>query len=237
MQPRLQTQFREKIAPTLKEKLGLTNPHQVPRLEKIVVTSGMGSQVDRKAAVDDAVAEIARITGQRPSITFARKSVSNFKVREGEPIGARVTLRGALMWEFLDRFINITCPNIRDFRGLPPKSFDGRGNYACGFNDQAVFPEVELDQIKRTVGFDVVFVTSGKDNAEGRALLEELGMPFRDIVRAEEGAAEEGKPADESKPAEEGAADESKPAEEEAQPADEGDAAESDTAEEAPVAE
>ena len=213
MQPRLQTQFREKIAPALKEKLGLTNPHQIPRLEKIVVTSGMGSQMDRKAAVDDAVTEIARITGQKPSITYARKSVSNFKVREGEPIGARVTLRGALMWEFLDRFINITCPNIRDFRGLPPKSFDGRGNYACGFNDQSVFPEVELDQVKRTIGFDVVFVTSGKDNAEGRALLEELGMPFRDIQRDEEEAAPA---AEESKPAEEGDAAEDEKAEEEA---------------------
>lgn len=215
MQPRLQQEFQEKVVPALKEKLGLSNPHQIPRLEKIVVTSGMGSQVDRKAAVDDAVAEIARITGQKPSITYARKSVSNFKVREGEPIGARVTLRGALMWEFLDRFINITCPNIRDFRGLPPKSFDGRGNYACGFNDQAVFPEVELDQIKRTVGFDVVFVTSGRDNAEGRALLEELGMPFRDLQREDDGAAKD-----------------DKPAEEEAQPAEEGEAAE----EQAPVA-
>lgn len=213
MQPRLQKEFHEKVAPALKEKLGVSNPHQVPRLEKIVVTSGMGSQQDRKAAVDDAVEEIARITGQKPSITYARKSVSNFKVREGEPIGARVTLRGALMWEFLDRFINITCPNIRDFRGLPPKSFDGRGNYACGFNDQSVFPEVELDQVKRTIGFDVVFVTSGKDNAEGRALLEELGMPFRDIQRDEEEAAPA---AEESKPAEEGDAAEDEKAEEEA---------------------
>jgi large subunit ribosomal protein L5 len=190
MQPRLQKQYHEKVVPALKQKLGLTNPHQVPRLEKIVVTSGVGSQPDRKVAVDEAVNEIARITGQKPSITFARKSVSNFKVREGEPIGARVTLRGARMWEFLDRFINITCPNIRDFRGIPPKAFDGRGNYACGFNDQSVFPEIELDQIKRPIGFDVVFVTSGRTDLEGRALLEELGMPFRDIKRGEEAAAE-----------------------------------------------
>jgi len=176
------------------KKLGLSNSHQVPRLEKIVVTSGIGSQQDRKAAADDAVEEIARITGQKPSITFARKSVSNFKVREGEPIGARVSLRGVRMWEFLDRFINITCPNIRDFRGLPPKSFDGRGNYACGINDQAIFPEVELDQIKRPLGFDVVFVTTAGDNLGGRALLEELGMPFRDIKRSEQPEAE--KPAE-----------------------------------------
>jgi len=194
MQPRLQIQYREKVAPALMKKLGLSNSHQVPRLEKIVVTSGIGSQQDRKAAADDAVEEIARITGQKPSITFARKSVSNFKVREGEPIGARVSLRGVRMWEFLDRFINITCPNIRDFRGLPPKSFDGRGNYACGINDQAIFPEVELDQIKRPLGFDVVFVTTAGDNLGGRALLEELGMPFRDIKRSEQPEAE--KPAE-----------------------------------------
>lgn len=191
MQPRLQIAYREKVVPALKKKLGIDNIHEVPRLEKIVVTCGIGSQQDRKAAADDAVEEIARITGQKPSITYARKSVSNFKVREGEPIGARVTLRGTRMWEFLDRFINITCPNIRDFRGLPPKSFDGRGNYACGINDQAIFPEVELDQIKRQLGFDVVFVTSAPDNEGGRALLEELGMPFRDIKREEKPAEEQ----------------------------------------------
>ena len=189
MQPRLLTHYQQQAVPALKRKLGATNPHQVPRLEKIVVTSGMGSQQDRKAAVDDAVAEIARITGQKPSIAFARKSVSNFKVRAGEPVGARVTLRGPRMWEFLDRFINVTCPNIRDFRGLPPKAFDGRGNYACGFNDQSVFPEIELDQIKRPIGFDVVFVTSGHTDAEGRALLEELGLPFRDLKRDDTPAA------------------------------------------------
>lgn len=189
MQSRLLTHYQQQAVPALKRKLGVTNPHQIPRLEKIVVTSGMGSQQDRKAAVDDAVAEIARITGQKPSIAFARKSVSNFKLRAGEPVGARVTLRGPRMWEFLDRFINVTCPNIRDFRGLPPKAFDGRGNYACGFNDQSVFPEIELDQIKRPIGFDVVFVTSGRTDAEGRALLEELGLPFRDLKRDDAPAA------------------------------------------------
>ena len=219
----------------------------LPGTHRVVDVDDVEIAVFNVAGSPYAIEDICKITGQKPSISYSRKSVANFKVREGEAVGARVTLRANQMWEFLDRFINITCPNIRDFRGLPPKSFDGRGNYACGFNDQAVFPEVELDQIKRTVGFDVVFVTSGKDNAEGRALLEELGMPFRDMQRdeegtadeskpAEEGTAEEGKPAEDSKPAEEGAADESKPAEEEAQPADKGDAAESDTAEEAPVA-
>ena len=127
--PTLQTYYREKVVPGLQAKHAYKNVHQIPRLEKIVVTSCMGKHPDRKQAVEDAVNEIAKITGQKPSVTYARKSVANFKVREGEPLGARVTLRGARMWEFLDRFINITAPNIRDFRGLPYKSFDGNGNY------------------------------------------------------------------------------------------------------------
>jgi len=189
--PVLQKHYTEKVVPALKEKLGYTNPHQIPRLEKIVVTSCMGKSPDRKVAVDDAVAEIAKITGQKPSITYSKKAVANFKLREGEALGARVTLRGARMWEFLYRFINVTAPNIRDFRGISPKGFDGRGNYAVGFPDQSIFPEIELDQIKRTIGFDFIFVTSAKTNDEGRALLTELGLPFRDTKKAEttEGAA------------------------------------------------
>jgi large subunit ribosomal protein L5 len=189
--PVLQKHYTDKVVPALKEKLGYANPHQVPRLEKIVVTSCMGKSPDRKVAVDDAVAEIAKITGQKPSITFSKKAVANFKLREGEPLGARVTLRGVRMWEFLHRFINITTPNIRDFRGISPKNFDGKGNYAVGFADQSIFPEIELDQIKRTIGFDLIFVTSAKTNDEGRALLTELGLPFRDTKKAEttEGAA------------------------------------------------
>jgi large subunit ribosomal protein L5 len=189
--PVLQKQYAEKVVPALKEKLGYTNPHQIPRLEKIVVTSCMGKAPDRKVAVDDAVAEIAKITGQKPSITYSKKAVANFKLREGEALGARVTLRGTRMWEFLHRFINITAPNIRDFRGISPKGFDGRGNYAVGLPDQSIFPEIELDQIKRTIGFDLIFVTSAKTNDEGRALLTELGLPFRDTKKAEttEGAA------------------------------------------------
>jgi large subunit ribosomal protein L5 len=190
--PVLQKHYTDKVVPALKEKLGYANPHQVPRLEKIVVTSCMGKAPDRKVAVDDAVTEIGKITGQKPSITFSKKAVANFKLREGEPLGARVTLRGARMWEFLHRFINVTTPNIRDFRGISPKNFDGRGNYAVGFADQSIFPEIELDQIKRTIGFDVIFVTSAKTDDEGRALLSELGLPFRDIKKAEattEGAA------------------------------------------------
>ena len=176
------------MIPALNEKLGYTNPHQVPKLEKIVVTSCMGKSPDRKVAVDDAVVEISKITGQKPSITFSKKAVANFKLREGEPLGARVTLRGAQMWEFLYRFINVTAPNIRDFRGISPKSFDGRGNYACGFADQTIFPEIELDQVKRQIGFDLIFVTSAKTDNEGRELLIALGMPFRDIKKAEEPA-------------------------------------------------
>ncbi|MCF7674551.1 MAG: 50S ribosomal protein L5 [Akkermansiaceae bacterium] len=182
--PPLQQHYKDKVVPNLKEKFGYTNPHQVPSLEKIVVTSCMGNAPDRKLAVDDAVAEITKITGQRPSISFSKKSVANFKLRDGEPLGARVTLRGPRMWEFFYRFINVTAPNIRDFRGISPKSFDGRGNYACGIQDQTIFPEIEIDQIKRHIGFDLIFVTSAATDAEGRALLAELGMPFRDMKKA-----------------------------------------------------
>lgn len=187
--PALQKHYQEKVVPALKEKLGYTNVHQVPRLEKIVVTSCMGKAPDRKIAVDDAVIEIQKITGQRPSVTYAKKAVANFKLREGEVLGARVTLRGPRMWEFLYRFINITAPNIRDFRGISSKSFDGRGNYACGIQDQTIFPEIEIDQIKRQIGFDLIFVTSANTDAEGRALLTELGLPFRDLKKANESQA------------------------------------------------
>ena len=184
--PRLLQHYREKAVPVLKEKLGYTNPNAVPRLEKIVVTSCMGKAPDRKLAVEDAANEIAKITGQKPSITFSRKAVANFKLRAEEPLGARVTLRGTRMWEFLDRFINITAPNIRDFRGIPFKSFDGRGNYAMGVPDQSIFPEIEIDQIKRTIGFDLIFVTSAATDNEGRELLRALGMPFRENKREQE---------------------------------------------------
>lgn len=184
--PALQQHYLEKVVPALQKKMGYQNVHQVPRLEKIVVTSCMGKSPDRKIAVDDAVNEIQKITGQRPAMTYSKKSVANFKLREGEVLGARVTLRGARMWEFLYRFINITSPNIRDFRGISSKSFDGRGNYACGINDQSIFPEIEIDQIKRNIGFDLIFVTSAPTDAEGRALLTELGLPFRDTKKAEE---------------------------------------------------
>lgn len=181
----LKKKYNEEVAPQLKEKLGLANINEIPQLEKIVVTSCMGKSPDRKQAVEDAVNEIAKITGQKPSVTYARKSVANFKLREGEVLGARVTLRGARMWEFLDRFINITSPNVRDFRGFSAKSFDGNGNYALGIADQSIFPEIELDQIKRQIGFDIIFVTSAKSDDHGRELLRALGFPFRDNVKKE----------------------------------------------------
>lgn len=174
--------------PALTKELGCTNPHQVPGLEKIVVTTHCGSATDRKQAVEDSVEEISKITGQKPSVSYARKSVANFKVRAGEAVGARVTLRGANMWEFLDRFIHVTAPNIRDFRGISPKSFDGQGNYAVGVADQSIFPEVELDQIKRQIGFDLIFVTTATTDEPGRALLRALGMPFRVNKKEEETA-------------------------------------------------
>lgn len=184
--PVLLQKYKDKVVPALTKKLGYTNLHQVPKLEKIVVTSCMGKAPDRKVAVDDAVVEISKITGQKPSITFSKKAVANFKLREGEALGARVTLRGTQMWEFLHRFINVTAPNIRDFRGISAKSFDGRGNYACGISDQTIFPEIEIDQVKRVIGFDLIFVTSAKTDNEGRELLIELGMPFRDIKKSED---------------------------------------------------
>jgi large subunit ribosomal protein L5 len=186
MKPTLQSLYEEKLVKALQEELGFKNVNEVPRLEKISFNSHVGHYSnERKAAVEDAVDEIGKITGQKASVVYAKKSVANFKVREGEAVGARVTLRGPRMWEFLERFINITCPNIRDFRGLPSKSFDGRGNYAVGFPDQSVFPEIELDQIKRQIGFDFIFVTSAKTDAEAKAMLKGLGMPFRDNVKEE----------------------------------------------------
>lgn len=190
MIPSLLTQYKESVVPALQEQLGLKNINEVPRLEKIVVASHIGNtQAERKTATEDAVQEIAKITGQKPSVVYAKKSVANFKVRAGETVGARVTLRGYRMWEFLDRFVNITSPNIRDFRGLSPKSFDGRGNYACGIADQSIFPEVELDQIKRNLGFDLIFVTSSESDEHAKLLLELLGFPFRKPKEEQELAA------------------------------------------------
>ena len=180
MTPALLTEYREKIVPALKEKLGYTNVHQVPKLEKVVVNTSVGSAQDVKAALEDAKREMEVITGQKPAETRAKESISNFKLREGQPIGAKVTLRGARMYEFMERLIKLSLPRIRDFRGVSPRAFDGNGNYTLGVKDQSIFPEIELDKIKRNIGFDVTIVTSAKTDAEAKALLAEFGFPFSD---------------------------------------------------------
>ncbi len=190
MTPSLLKYYKETAVPALQEQLGLKNINQVPKLDKIVVTSHVGNtQAERKTATEDVIEEISRITGQKPSVVYARKSVANFKVRAGEAVGGRVTLRGNRMWEFLDRFIHVTAPNVRDFRGFSPKSFDGRGNYALGIAEQSIFPEVELEKIKRNIGFDVIFVTDADTNEYGKALLDSLGFPFRKPQENKEAAA------------------------------------------------
>lgn len=180
MTPALLTEYREKVVPALKEKLGYKNVHQVPKLEKVVVNTSVGSAQDVKAALEDAKKEMEVITGQKPAETRAKESISNFKLREGQPIGAKVTLRGARMYEFMERLIKLSLPRIRDFRGVSPRAFDGNGNYTLGVKDQSIFPEIELDKIKRNIGFDVTIVTSAKTDAEAKALLSEFGFPFSD---------------------------------------------------------
>lgn len=177
--PRLQTLYREEIRDQLKEQLGLDNIMQVPRFEKIVVNMGVGEAVAQAKLLDGAVADLTTIAGQRPVITRAKKSIANFKIREGNPIGAKVTLRGPRMWEFLDRLINLAIPRIRDFRGLSPRSFDGNGNYSFGVTEQLIFPEVDYDSIDVIRGMDITIVTTATTDEEGRALLEAFSFPFR----------------------------------------------------------
>ncbi len=179
MQPELLTQYTNKIIPELRTQLGLKNIHQVPKLEKIVINCGVGSQADRKQAVEDASRDVGLITGQKAMVTFSKKAISNFKLREGEPIGLKVTLRGPRMYDFLMRLVKTALPRVRDFRGVSTRAFDGRGNYTLGVSDQSIFPEIELDKIKRTLGFDVTFVTSAVTDEHARELLRALGMPFR----------------------------------------------------------
>jgi len=179
MEPALKTIYKDKVLPALKEKFSYANPHEVPTIQKVVLNTGFGKEDDRKAATENVIEDLGRITGQRAVPTYARTSISNFKLREGDVVGARLTLRGRRMWEFLDRFINVASPTIRDFRGLSVKSFDGRGNYTIGINDHTIFPEVELDKVNRQIGFDFTIVTTAKTNDEARELLAQLGMPFR----------------------------------------------------------
>lgn len=183
------TEYKERVVPALKEKLGYTNPHQIPAVTKVVLNTCVGSSADVKQALEDAKAELTLITGQKPSETRAKKSISNFKLRDKQAIGAKVTLRGARMYEFLERLIKTALPRIRDFRGISPKAFDGQGNYTLGVADQSIFPEVELDKIKRNIGFDITIVTSAKNNAEAKALLVELGVPFTDKAKKPAGNA------------------------------------------------
>ena len=179
MEPELLTLYKTKVRSELKTKLGLANIHQVPALEKIVINCSVGSQPERKQAVEDAQAEIALITGQKPVVTYSKKAIANFKLRAGEAVGVKVTLRGRRMFDFMMRLVKTAVPRIRDFRGVAPKAFDGRGNYTLGITDQSIFPEVELDKVKRTLGFDITFVTSTNHDDHAREMLAMLGMPFR----------------------------------------------------------
>ncbi|GIU84331.1 MAG: 50S ribosomal protein L5 [Acidimicrobiales bacterium] len=177
--PRLKKRYVEEVRPRLKEELGLSNIMEVPRLEKIVLNMGLGEALQNAALIEQAVNDLAAITGQRPVVTRARKSISNFKLRKGNAIGVKVTLRGDRMWEFLDRLITLAVPRIRDFRGLPTKSFDGHGNYTFGVDEQLIFPEIDYDTVKWVQGMDITIVTTARDDRQGRALLQALGFPFR----------------------------------------------------------
>jgi large subunit ribosomal protein L5 len=177
--PRLRGVYQEQIRPKLMQQFGLKNPHQVPTLEKIVLNVGVGEAIKQPKVLDKVVEELATITGQQPVRKKAKKSIANFGLRQGQEIGAAVTLRGARMWEFLDRFISVAVPRIRDFRGLGTRSFDGRGNYSVGVKEQMIFPEINYDDIEQIHGMDITFVTSADRDDLALALLKELGMPFR----------------------------------------------------------
>ena len=178
--PRLKTRYREEIMPALQSEFAITNVMKVPGLTKIVVNMGVGEAARDSKLIEGAVKDLTTITGQKPMVTKARKSIAKFKLREGMPIGAHVTLRGDRMWEFLDRLLSLALPRIRDFRGLSPQQFDGRGNYTFGLNEQAAFHEIDQDRIDRTRGMDITVVTTATNDDEGRALLKQLGFPFAD---------------------------------------------------------
>ena len=177
--PRLKTRYAEEIGPQLKEQLGLDNVMEVPRLDKIVVNMGVGEAVQDKKAIDFAMDELSLITGQKPRLNRSRKSIAGFKVREGMPVGASVTLRGVRMWEFFDRLLAVAIPRIRDFRGLNASSFDGRGNYSFGVTEQLIFPEIDFDQVSSTRGMDITICTTANNDEHAKALLEAFGFPFR----------------------------------------------------------
>ena len=176
-------EYKERVVPALKEKHGYKNIHQIPKVQKVVINACVGSAPDVKQALEEAKKEIGVITGQKPAETRAKISIANFKLRQNQAIGAKVTLRGAVMYEFLERLIKTALPRIRDFRGVSPKAFDGNGNYTLGVSDQSIFPEIELDKIERNIGFDISIVTTARTNEEAKSLLSELGMPFSDRVK------------------------------------------------------
>ncbi|HUP88076.1 MAG TPA: 50S ribosomal protein L5 [Longimicrobiales bacterium] len=177
--PRLQSYYEDRVRPELMKQLGFDNPFRVPRVEKVVLNVGYGEAPKNPKLLDSIVAELTLIAGQKPVVTKARKAISNFGIRQGMPIGAMVTLRGARMYEFLDRFINTAVPRIRDFRGLPTRGFDGRGNYTLGIKEQMIFPEIDYDKVQKIHGMDIVIVTTTNKDNEAMALLREMGMPFR----------------------------------------------------------
>ena len=179
----LHTFYKERVIPALKEKHGYKNVNQVPKVDKVVVNTCVNTNTDMKQGLEDAKDELGLITGQKPAETRSKKSIANFKLRQHQPIGAKVTLRGARMYEFLERLIKTALPRIRDFRGVSTRAFDGNGNYTLGVKDQSIFPEVELDKVKRTIGFDVTIVTTATNDAEAKSLLVELGMPFTDKAK------------------------------------------------------
>lgn len=178
MAMRLKEKYDKEIIPALQESLKLDNVMQVPRVEKVVLNIGMGEALENAKALDAAVEDLTKITGQKPIVTISRKNIANFKLREGRAIGTKVTLRGERMWSFLDRLMNVALPRMRDFRGVNPDSFDGRGNYTLGFQEQLIFPEIDYDEIDKVRGFEVTIVTSADNDEGGRELLRMLGMPF-----------------------------------------------------------
>lgn len=179
MRPRLQERYQQDVVARLSQEFGYKNVHQVPKVEKVVVNMGVGAATQNAKLLEKAVEELTAITGQKPLVRRARKSIANFKLRQGQAIGAMVTLRGERMWEFLDRLLTVALPRVRDFKGVSPKAFDGRGNYTLGIREQIIFPEVNYDAVEKISGLNVTVCTTAKSDAEGKALLGHLGMPFR----------------------------------------------------------
>jgi len=179
MAARLRERYEKEVRPGLMKELGFKNPMQAPRLEKIVVNMGLGEAINNGKIIDASVEQLAAITGQKPVVTKARKSIANFKLRQGQSIGAMVTLRGDRMYEFLDRLVSIALPRVRDFKGVSPKAFDGKGNYTLGVREQIIFPEINYDKVERIKGLNITVVTTARNDEEGRALLRHLGVPFR----------------------------------------------------------